>query len=79
MGRTRSARHPLYRATARVVAFNENANGGFHMPSDLEQLRPHIDHMRTTLSQTAETERALVQSLSDALKRINQGDSTKRA
>ena len=54
------------------MAFNENAIGGFHMPNDLVQLRPHIDHMRTTLSQTAETERALVQSLSDALKRFDQ-------
>jgi chromosome segregation ATPase len=42
------------------------------MANDLVQLRPHIDQMRTTLSQTAEAERTLVQSLSDALKRMDQ-------
>ena len=42
------------------------------MANDLVQLRPHIDQMRTTLSQTAEAERSLVQSLSDALKRMDQ-------
>ena len=42
------------------------------MANDLVQLRPHIDHMRTTLSQTAEHERSLVQALSDELKRMDQ-------
>jgi hypothetical protein len=62
----------VYRATARVVAFNENGNGGFHMPNELTELTPHINEMRTKLSQTAEHERSLTQSLSDALKRMDQ-------
>jgi hypothetical protein len=41
------------------------------MANDLVRLNPHIDQMRQLLSQTAETERALVQSLSDALTRFD--------
>jgi hypothetical protein len=42
------------------------------MANDLAPLNPHIDQMRQQLSQTAETERSLVQSLSDALKHFDQ-------
>ena len=42
------------------------------MANDLVRLNPHIDHMRQQLSQTAETERSLVQTLGDALKRFDQ-------
>jgi hypothetical protein len=42
------------------------------MSKDLTQLTPHIDEMRTKLAQTADAERSLVQSLSDALKRFDQ-------
>jgi hypothetical protein len=42
------------------------------MANDLVRLNPHIDQMREQLSQTAETERSLVQSLSDALNRMDQ-------
>ena len=42
------------------------------MANDLVRLNPHIDQMRERLSQTAETERSLVQSLSDALNRMDQ-------
>jgi hypothetical protein len=56
----------------RLVTLAQKSNGGFNMANDLLQLRPHIDQMRTTLLQTAEAERTLVQSLSDALKRMDQ-------
>ena len=62
----------VYRATARVVAFNENANGGFHMANELTELTPHINQMRTKLSQTAEHERLLTQALSNELNRMDQ-------
>jgi hypothetical protein len=42
------------------------------VPNDLTKLAPHIEQARMTLTQTAEHERALVQSLSDALKRMDQ-------
>ena len=42
------------------------------MANDLAPLNPHIDQMRQQLSYTAETERSLVQQLSDALKRFDQ-------
>ena len=54
------------------MAFNENANGGFHMPNELTELTPHINEMRTKLSQTADHERSLTQALSDELKRMDQ-------
>ena len=55
-----------------MVAFNENANGGFHMANELTELTPHINEMRTKLSQTAEQERSLTQALSDELKHMDQ-------
>ena len=42
------------------------------MANELTELTPHINQMRTKLSQTAEHERSLTQSLSDALKRMDQ-------
>jgi hypothetical protein len=42
------------------------------MPNDMTRLSPHIDEMRTKLSETAEAERSLVQTLSDELKRFDQ-------
>ncbi len=42
------------------------------MPNDLTRLTPHIDEMRTKLSQTAEHECSLVEALSDELKRFDQ-------
>ena len=42
------------------------------MANDLATLVPHIEEMRARLSQTANTERSLVQELSDALKRFDQ-------
>ena len=42
------------------------------MANELVRLHPHIDQMREQLSQTAETERSLVQSLSDGLNRMDQ-------
>lgn len=42
------------------------------MTRELTQLTPHIEEMRTKLADTADAERALVQSLSDALKRMDQ-------
>jgi aryl carrier-like protein len=62
----------VYRATARVVAFNENANGGLNVANDLTELTPHINEMRTKLSQTADHERSLTQSLSNELNRMDQ-------
>ena len=41
------------------------------MPNELTKLAPHIEQARLTLSQTAEHERALVQALSDELKRFD--------
>ena len=55
-----------------MVAFNENANGGFHMANELTELTPHINQMRTKLSQTAEHERSLTQALSNELNRMDQ-------
>jgi hypothetical protein len=43
------------------------------MPNELTRLSPHIDQMRTKLAQNSEHERSLVQSLSDELKRFDQG------
>ena len=42
------------------------------MANDLTNLVPHVEEMRARLSQTADTERSLVQQLSDALKRFDQ-------
>ena len=42
------------------------------MPSELTKLAPHIEQARTTLSQTAEHERTLVQRLSDEMSRFDQ-------
>ena len=42
------------------------------MANDLTNLVPHVEEMRARLSQTASTERSLVQQLSDALKRFDQ-------
>ena len=42
------------------------------MADDLTNLVPHVEEMRARLSQTASTERSLVQQLSDALKRFDQ-------
>jgi hypothetical protein len=46
--------------------------GGLNVVNDLTQLTSHIELLRQRLSQTAETERSLVQTLSDALKRFDQ-------
>ena len=45
---------------------------GFHMPNELTELTPHINEMRTKLSQTADHERSLTQALSDELGRMDQ-------
>ena len=42
------------------------------MTKDLTNLHPHIEEMRTRLSQIADTERSQVQNLSDALNHIDQ-------
>ena len=42
------------------------------MTKDLTNLHPHIEEMRTRLSQMADTERSQVQNLSDALNHIDQ-------
>jgi hypothetical protein len=42
------------------------------MPNELTHLSPHIDEMRTKLAQNSESERSLVQTLSDELKRFDQ-------
>jgi hypothetical protein len=42
------------------------------MANDLTNLVPHVEEMRARLSQTANTERSLIQQLSDALKRFDQ-------
>jgi len=55
-----------------VVALNENANGGLNVANDLTELTPHINEMRTKLSQTADHECSLTQALSDELKRMDQ-------
>jgi hypothetical protein len=49
-----------------------NWTGALKVPNDLTRLTPHIDEMRTKLSQTAEHERSLVEALSDELKRFDQ-------
>jgi hypothetical protein len=41
------------------------------MANDLTNLIPHVEEMRARLSQTANTERSLIQQLSDALKRFD--------
>jgi len=41
------------------------------MPNDLTKLAPHIAQARTTLTQTAEHERALVQALSEETMRLD--------
>ena len=45
---------------------------GFHMPNELTELTPHINQMRTKLSQTADHERSLTQALSNELHRMDQ-------
>ncbi len=42
------------------------------MPNELTRLSPHIDGLRTSLTQTTDHERSLVQALSDELKRFDQ-------
>jgi len=42
------------------------------MPNDLTKLGPYVEQARLTLTETAERERALVQALSDELKRFDQ-------
>ena len=42
------------------------------MANDLTNLVSHVEEMRARLSQTANTERSLIQELSDALKRFDQ-------
>jgi hypothetical protein len=42
------------------------------MPKVLTELTPHINQMRTKLSQTADHERSLTQALADELKRMDQ-------
>ena len=54
-----------------VVEFKPN-QGGLNVANDLTQLTSHIGQLRQRLAQTADTERSLVQSLSDALKRFDQ-------
>ena len=44
---------------------------GLAMANELTKLAPHIEQARTTLTQTAEHERALVQVLSDEMKRLD--------
>ena len=41
------------------------------MANELTKLAPHVERARTTLTQTAEHERALVQTLSDEMKRFD--------
>jgi hypothetical protein len=54
-----------------MVEFKPN-HGGLHVANDLTQLTSHIEQLRQRLAQTADTERSLVQSLSDALNRFDQ-------
>jgi hypothetical protein len=54
-----------------MVEFKPN-QGGLNVANELTELTPHITAMRTKLSQTAEHERSLTQSLSDELKRMDQ-------
>ena len=42
------------------------------MPNDLTKLGPYVEQARLTLTDTAEREEALVQALSDELKRFDQ-------
>jgi hypothetical protein len=42
------------------------------MPNELTRLSPHIDEMRTSLTQTTNNERTLVQALSEELMRFDQ-------
>jgi hypothetical protein len=42
------------------------------MPNELTELTPHINQMRTRLSQTADHERSLTQALSNELHRMDQ-------
>jgi len=45
---------------------------GVPMPNELTRLSPHIDEMLTSLTQTTDHERTLVQALSDELRRFDQ-------
>ena len=45
---------------------------GVDMTKDLTKLGQHIDEMRARLNQTAHTERSRVESLGDALNRLDQ-------
>ena len=45
---------------------------GSTMPNELTELTPHINEMRTKLSQTADHERSLTQALSNELNRMDQ-------
>jgi len=44
---------------------------GLTVTNDLTKLAPHVEQARTTLTQTAEHERTLVQALSDEMKRLD--------
>ena len=54
-----------------MVEFKPN-QGGLNVANELTELTPHINEMRTKLSQTADHERSLTQALSDELKRMDQ-------
>jgi hypothetical protein len=54
-----------------MVEFKPN-QGGLNVANELTELTPHINEMRTKLSQTADHERSLIQALSDELKRMDQ-------
>ena len=54
-----------------MAEFKPN-QGGLDVANDLTELTPHINEMRTKLSQTADHERSLTQALSDELRRMDQ-------
>ena len=54
-----------------MVEFKPN-QGGLNVANELTELTPHINEMRTKLSQTEDHERSLTQALSDELKRMDQ-------
>ena len=65
------ASSPHARPRCKVIGFKSKQRGST-MANDLTELTPHINEMRTKLSQTAEHERSLAQALSDELKRMDQ-------
>ena len=54
-----------------MVEFKPN-QGGLNVANDLTHLTSHIEQVRQRLAQTGDTERSLIQQLSDALKRFDQ-------